>query len=173
MKLLTGYESDKERKAHSDASGFACRGDSLTVQADAKDADINVIMDRYARTGQLVPPSRLPSYGDFEGISDYRTALHAVREAEESFMALPANIRAKFDNDPGKFEDFCVNPDNRAAVAELGLLSEEATREVKAQAAAAKAAQEAPQDATRRPIDPPRGHASERSAPPAGGAKDH
>lgn len=131
MKFLTGFESAKDREAHSNEHGFACVGDSLTVQADAKDADINVIMDRFARTGQFPPPSRLPSYGDFDGISDYREAIHAVREAEALFMQLPASIRGRFDNDPAQFIDFCEDPKNQLELADLGLLSPEATERVR------------------------------------------
>lgn len=139
--LLTGYEDAKTRKAHSDASGFKVVGDSLTVQADSRDADINVIMERYARTGQLPPLPRLPSFGDFDGINDFRTAIHAVQEAEDLFMGLPAKVRARFDNDPALFIEFCDKPENRAELAGLGLLSKEATDAIQKEQEALRAAE--------------------------------
>lgn len=118
--------------------GYQCSGDSLTVQSQAKDSDINVIMDRYLKTGQLPPVSRVPTYGDFDGISDYREAMEVVRAAQEQFMALPAKVRARFENDPHQFIEFCSDARNVAELSELGLLSTEAkvayekSREVKA-----------------------------------------
>lgn len=160
MKFLTGYEPDKELEAHSLRAGFKCVGDSLTVQADARDADINVIMERYARTGQVPPLPRLPSYGDFDGIADYRTAIHAVREAEDLFMRLPAKVRSRFDNDPAQFVDFCSSDANREELADLGLLNQQATDEIKKKQlerrqaeAAADSAPAAVRDRSRRPVD--------------------
>lgn len=134
MKFITGFEDAKERSKLSDLAGFACVGDSMTVQADAVDADINVIMDKYARTGQLPPIKRLPSYGDFDGITDYREAIHAVRDAEELFMQLPAKVRSRFENDPGQFLEFCDTPANRLELAELGLLTKEAADAIRKEA---------------------------------------
>ena len=70
-------------------------------------------MKKYEKTGQLPPSNpRKPMYGDFTGVSDYQTALHSVKAAEGAFMALPADIRKKFENNPQKYIDFCSNPDN-------------------------------------------------------------
>lgn len=44
-----------------------------------------------------------PKFGDFLGVSDYQTALNQVIEAEEAFDALPAKVRARFDNQPVDF----------------------------------------------------------------------
>lgn len=126
MKFLTGFESAKEREAHSDLHGFATVGDSRTTQADATDCDINVIMKRYARTGQFVPPARLPEYGDFSGISDFRTALEAVRSAEQEFMRLDPRVRSHFENDPQAFLEACEDPERLDELADLGLLNQEA-----------------------------------------------
>lgn len=128
--FCTGYEPGEDRDARSNAAGFKCVGDSLTVQADAVDADINVIMDRYARTGQIPGVSRLPSFGDFEGLTDYGSMLRAIREADDLFMQMPAKIRAEFDNDPERFIAACEVPENREKFADLGLLSKEVTHEI-------------------------------------------
>lgn len=127
--LRTGFNYD--RAAASLECGLECADDSLTIQSQAKDADINVIMERYTKTGLMPPLARLPSFGDFDGISDYREAIHAVREADDLFMQLPAKVRSRFDNDPAEFAAFCSAPGNQLELAELGLLSEELTREIK------------------------------------------
>jgi hypothetical protein len=38
-------------------------------------------------------------------------------------MALPANIRSRFDNDPAKLIDFMENPANREEAESLGLVN--------------------------------------------------
>lgn len=125
MKFRTGFEDGSVREKFSDEAGFACVGDSMTVQADAREADINFIMERYTKTGQMPPPSRVPRYGDFDGISDFRSALEAVSAAQEAFMSLPAKVRAKFENDPAQFLDFAEDPANLPEMVELGLVSKE------------------------------------------------
>lgn len=133
MKFFTGYESAGDREERSDQFGFRPEGDSLTVQADAKDADINVIMGRYQKTGFL-PQGRVPSYGDFDSISDFREALEVMRQAEADFMRLPAKVRAEFENDAVSFLEFVQDPANLPRMADLGLLTPEAAREIKAKA---------------------------------------
>lgn len=127
MKFHTGFEDVKERKAFSRAAAFTPSGDSKTVQADAKDADINVIMERYARTGNFPGLTSLPSYGDFDGVSDFREALHVVRDAEQSFMQLPAKVRAQFDNDAVRFVEYCDQASDEDLVAR-GILNKEVLR---------------------------------------------
>jgi hypothetical protein len=36
-------------------------------------------------------------------------------------MQLPSDIRAKFDNDPGEFFEFCTDPKNADEMVQLGL----------------------------------------------------
>lgn len=98
---------------------------SLTVQSQKDEADINVLVKRFGITGQMPQNVHAPIYGDFTGISDYRTALEAVREAEESFNAMPADVRARFGNDPQKFVEFCSNEDNLDEMKKMGLTKPE------------------------------------------------
>jgi phage internal scaffolding protein len=46
--------------------------------------------------------------------------------AQDSFLALPAKVRARFDNDPALFVDFASDEANRDELKALGLLREEA-----------------------------------------------
>lgn len=95
---------------------------SLTIQSEADACDINKIMAQWAKTGLLPHVNRFPgSYGDFSDASDYQTALNRVIEAQDAFMELPAAIRTKFDNDPGKFLEFASNPENAQEMINLGL----------------------------------------------------
>lgn len=119
--LRSGFNYDRDYASR--ASGLLCQDPSLTQQQFAEDADINTIVRRFGITGELPTGVRAPSYGDFTGVSDFRSALAAIDAAEASFMALPAHVRATFQNDPGLFVDYCSDPANAAGMKELGLLS--------------------------------------------------
>lgn len=97
---------------------------SLTNQADMDSADINKIMSRYEKTGQIIDTSgveRKPMYGDFTEVKDFHTTLSAVRRAETAFAQLPANVRNRFDNDPQQLIDFLDKPENDDEAVKLGL----------------------------------------------------
>jgi len=119
---------DYEVKAASDEAAAAAIPDgpglSMTVQSMAEDADINVMLRRFGVTGQMPVADRLPEYGDFTGISDYQSALHAIHEAEDRFLLLDPKIRARFDNDPQMLLEFVSNPANKPEGVKLGLFKE-------------------------------------------------
>lgn len=101
--------------------------ESMTVQADARDADINVIMARYKQTGQLPRVNSLnPEGGDFTAVGDYRDCLTKLQKARDEFASLPAHIRKKFANDPGNLLDFLSDPKNAEEAEKLGLTNPKA-----------------------------------------------
>lgn len=102
-----------------------CEDPSLAVQSQKDEADINVIVKNFGVTGSVNAPIVLPSYGDFDGVDDYRTALEAVKAAQESFLAVPAHIRDRFHNDPQAFLEFVENPKNLPELRSLGLANPE------------------------------------------------
>ena len=119
--LRTMYNYDMN--AASNESGLHCEDATLTQQQFKDECDINNIMEKFGMTG-LIPQNPLTaSYGDFSGVNDYHTALNAIIAAEEQFDALPATLRARFDNDPANLIDFMENPDNRSEAEKLGLVA--------------------------------------------------
>lgn len=87
--------------------------ESLTNQADAQEADINIIVKKYGITGQMPQVTGLtPLYGDFTNADDYRTMLEKVNAAKDAFQQIPAHIRKEFDNDPAKFVQFAADKKN-------------------------------------------------------------
>lgn len=104
--LRTPYNYDMSRA--SDVSGLKCEDASRTSQEFAQEVDINTIVEQFGLTGKLPEGVRAPVYGDFTGISNYHDAANAIALANESFEAMPAEVRARFSNDPGKFVDFAV-----------------------------------------------------------------
>lgn len=103
----------------SDATAIGPGGPSLTVQSMSEDADLNIMLKRFKVTGQMPETVRLPQYGDFSGITDFQSALNAVIEAEDNFLELPAELRARFQNNPQLLLDFVENPGNIAEVKKL------------------------------------------------------
>lgn len=97
-------------------------GESMTRQEFLEECDINTIMKRYDQFGVISHQSRrVPMYGDFSDIPDYREAMELINAAAASFAALPANIRARFGNDPAAFVDYCQDPENLPELRRLGL----------------------------------------------------
>lgn len=118
--LRTQYNYDTN--AASNESGLACEEPSLTQQHFKDETDINNILRQFNITGLLPEQPLSPRYGDFTGIGDYHGALNAVIAAEDQFMALPANLRARFENDPAQLIDFLNDENNRSEAEKLGLL---------------------------------------------------
>lgn len=116
--------NDGREKEISDQAAEAAPYDpiSLTIQAHAEDADINVLMTRYGLTGKFPENPRVPTYGDFSEIGDFRTALAAISNAQAAFNEYPATFRARFENDPQKFLEWTTNEANRAEMQQLGML---------------------------------------------------
>lgn len=95
--------------------------DDMCQQSFKDECDINTIVRRFRVTGNLPTGVVAPTYGLFEDIFDFHSAMNAVAAARESFEAMPAEVRAKFQNDPGKFVEFCSNKENLAEMRKLGL----------------------------------------------------
>lgn len=117
VRAYRNYDVDFE----SDATGLECRDESRAVQSQRDEADINTIVRNFGITGALPQGVRVPTYGDFDTVDDYRSAIEAVRAAEASFMAMPAEVRSRFQNDPQQFVEFCSDPGNLEEMRKLGL----------------------------------------------------
>lgn len=100
---------------------------SKTHQSFAKDADINNIMSRYAKTGVLVDPlkvdlGRQPHFGDFSDIADFNTLVNRVQQAQDDFMTLPALVRRRFNNNVQECIEFIADPANLKEAVAMKLL---------------------------------------------------
>lgn len=110
-----------------DPHALYCDDPSLTVQSFRDECDVNLIVKRfrnvhgrdYEDVACGFPEGMF--FGDFSDVCDYQTALESVRRADESFNRLDPKVRARFDNDPGKFLDFCSDPKNLEDLREMGL----------------------------------------------------
>jgi phage internal scaffolding protein len=120
------YDRDK----NSDLAKFVFVNPSRTKQSFRDECDINNILRQFNVTGQLPIGSVQPQYGDFSGITDYQSALNAVMAAQDSFLQLPAKLRARFDNDPALFVEFASDEANKDEMKALGLLRQETAQAV-------------------------------------------
>jgi len=102
-------------------SGLVCSDPSLAQQQFRDESDINTILKQFNVTGQLPQGVSMPQYGDFSQVTDYHSALNLVIKANDSFMALPAHVRARFNNDAGALVDFVSDPSNKDEAEKLGL----------------------------------------------------
>lgn len=118
--------------------------DDRTLQQYKDDADINTIVRRFGVTGEMPIAGRAPYYGDFSNVMDYHAALNAVREAESMFGQLPAELRKRFDNDPGKLLELVEDPDRFDELVELGLARAKPVAAQEPMADAPESAPEAP-----------------------------
>jgi len=111
----------KYRRVQKDFTGVV----SMTKQSHKEECDVNNILEKYRKTGLMTHIKNGGAvYGDFSNIASYKEAVDSVRLASETFMQLPANIRKKFDNDPGVFLDFTSDPKNLDEMRKLGLLKD-------------------------------------------------
>lgn len=97
---------------------------SLTRQEFAAECDINVIMEKYQKTGMLPANNagREPMYVDFTSMpNNLMDTMRMFDDAQTAFMTLPAGVRREFENDPARFVDFAGDPANMDKLREWGL----------------------------------------------------
>ena len=126
MEFKTGFNFDTNK--HSDEHALTCPEPTLAQQQFKEESDINEIVRRFGLTGELPDNYRPPMTGDFSNVTDYHTALTAVKAADAAFMEMPPELRSQFDNDPQKLLDFLDDPNNRAKAEELGIVNKHTTQ---------------------------------------------
>lgn len=106
-------EGDPERK-------------SKTVQSEKHASDINNIMARAHKTGQLPVLMGRPEIQPLPDGQTYQDALNKVIHAQQTFEQLPSEIRTVFDNDPKMMlhalEQSASDPKVKENLQQLGLL---------------------------------------------------
>ena len=120
--LRTPYNYDME--AASNETALHCPEPTLTQQHFKEECDINTIVERFGLTGELPQNLVVPLTGDFtEAVTDFQTAMNHVRASEEAFMKLPAQIRARFNNDPQQLLEFVEDERNRDEAIKWGIVN--------------------------------------------------
>lgn len=122
MFVRTPYNYDADRASFDTALVMTLP--SLTQQQHKDECDINNIARNFGLTGKLPTPVYLPTFGDFTEVEDFQSALHVIQRAEASFMAMPSNVRERFNNNPQKFLEFTSDSRNADELRALGLFKD-------------------------------------------------
>lgn len=105
---------------------------SLTKQEFVEEQDINTILDRLAKTGE-VPNIVLPEHFlDLSGRTDYFTMASKIADTNRLFYQLDASLRGEFLNDPARWADAVVQATEQGDGDMLEHLGIELTEERKA-----------------------------------------
>lgn len=119
MKFRNPYNYDADIVSHQ--TGLSFEDDpGLTQQHFRDECDINVIVERFLRTGEM--PQVDFTEIDVSDVGDFQDAMNIVRAAEEQFAELPSKVRERFHNDPVALMRFVGSEQNRAEALALGLI---------------------------------------------------
>jgi len=118
MKILSIYD----RKNHIKPKTLY-KEPSLTEQSFKKDSDVNYVLERFNRTGQIqdLVSNNPEIYGDYSEAPDFMAAQQIIRKAQEQFQMLPSDLRNRFSNDPARFLEFMNDETNNDEKVLLGL----------------------------------------------------
>lgn len=92
-----------------------------TEQSHEPECNINSMLYKYKRTGIMPNMATVPPiFGEMTGIT-LKEAMDRINTIKTKFMELPAELRDKFDNDPGKVLDFLSDEKNKDEALKLGI----------------------------------------------------
>lgn len=94
---------------------------SLAKQSMKAECDINVIMGRYMRSGQIDHFGKYAGeYGVASSLS-FQESMNIVVKAEAMFADLPSAVRKRFGNSPAAFLEFVGDEANLPELRKMGL----------------------------------------------------
>lgn len=98
-------------------------GEGSTRQSMKDEVDINKIVSRFMKTGQLSHLERREKlFADVSEIGDYRECLERVQSVQDAFFKeVPAKIRERFGHNPARFLEFISDPRNGDEMVKMGL----------------------------------------------------
>lgn len=153
--IRSGFPFNYDTDAVSEQAGLLCEDESLADQSAKEEADINTIVRRFGVTGLLPQGAKALFFADFDEVFDFQSAQNVVAEARQAFMALPADVRSRFGNDPQKFVEFCSEAEEDGTLVHLAELRKMGL---------------APPEKVPEPVPPPMKVEVVNAAPPEGGA---
>lgn len=123
MVKATRFRTKYDENYHSEIFWTEPGEDEDLVQHHMQaECDVNTIMARYERTGELQHVASMAAeYGDYYDVTDYKTGAERLLAAEALFMELPARLRDRFNNDPAQFIGFATDEKNIDELRSLGL----------------------------------------------------
>lgn len=120
----TNFESDR--------TATFCADPSLTKQEFVEEQDINTIIERLTKGGEI-PNIVLPEHFlDLSGRTDYFTMASKIADTNRLFYTLDAKTREDHLNDPARWADAVVKATEAGDADQLELLGIQLTEERKA-----------------------------------------
>lgn len=99
MELRTPYNYDRDEVSKNTA--LISDSETLTQQNFRDETDLNIMIRKYG----VLPVSEV-NWKEFDATvipQDYQQLQNMLREADQAFLDLPAEVRKAADNDPQKF----------------------------------------------------------------------
>lgn len=119
VKIRSAYDVDLNEDIE---TGLSCLEPTLTKQAEAEACDVNRIVERWLKSGGAIDLSeRVGQFLDVSEVPDYHSCQNFIASAQAMFGLLPADVRERFENDPGKFLDFASDGKNAEELVSMGL----------------------------------------------------
>lgn len=119
MEFRNAYEREQHK-------GVLFKEPTMAQQQFKDECDVNVIIDRYTKTG-VVPEELVNAsagvYGDFSGVGDYMDMQNRLIAARESFDLLPSKVRSRFNDDPAELIAFVSDGNNYEEAVKLGIVN--------------------------------------------------
>ena len=116
---------------YKESDGIVFTEPSRTKQADMEKCDLQYQLARFQKTGLMGNlRSDEPLTGDFSEVDDLITAQNRLIDLEEQFMAMPAALRKKFDNDPLQMLEWLQKEENYEEAVKYGLLVKKASESI-------------------------------------------
>lgn len=115
-------DADRNAAISLETSVVCTEEEDMTEQQHRDEVDINRMMARYLRTGELPPPREGFTFGDFSQVGTFQEGLQLLRAAQEAFDLLPAAERERHGHNAAVFADWVTNPENAEEARRRGLL---------------------------------------------------
>lgn len=90
-----------------------------TKQSQKKECDINLLLERNARSGALSHLDKYqPMYGDYSDY-DFEHHINMITGGQTIFEHLPAEVKREFHQSAQKFFEYVTDPENQERLPEL------------------------------------------------------
>jgi len=105
-------------------------GESMTKKSHKKECDINNIMAKYFRTGQITHVNKKQGvYMDTSGVGDFVTVNKKLNMVKGAFESLAEDVKKAFNGSWTEFARQIQDPANHARFVELGILKADTPKE--------------------------------------------
>lgn len=111
-----------KKKVQIDCQAAIAAGEKHLVEQSHKDeVDINNIVRKY--NADMISKINQMTEWRFDDVTtnDFQEMMNQMIKARDTFGQIPKEIRHRFKNDPAAFMDFCMNPENKQELIDLGL----------------------------------------------------